>query len=100
MDENTTKQILTAALGSLARHSLGALATWLVTVNLLAPSQEESFVQIGLGLLSGLLALAWSVLQKRKSIHSLSDLKSTLASAVAAQQQTTGTVPSIPPTNH
>ena len=91
MDDSSI-QFWSALLGAFIRHALGMIAASLVTVNVLAPTQQLSFVELGTGIVVGLLAFGWSVLNKKWHLESLSGLQGIITTLQQAQR-----VPPQPP---
>jgi hypothetical protein len=57
-----------AMAGSLARHAATAIAGSFVTLGLLSQSQTTEFVDVVGAIGVGLLTLAWSAIQKRRTL--------------------------------
>jgi hypothetical protein len=79
--DDTTKQILQAALAGLVRHGMTTAAGALVAAGLLQSGDSANFEQIGSGLVLGVVALAWSWWQKAGQAKVAALLKSAAAPA-------------------
>ena len=77
-DDSTTDSLIAAAFGALLRHGMTIVAGYLVGINLLPGAQQESFVQLGVGLALGALGLLWSYLNKKWHIEALSGLQNVI----------------------
>src|ERR1700691_5385952 len=64
MDE-TTQGIIQTALAAAIRHGLTVAAGSLVTLGWIQGSQSASFVELGSGIVLGILAYLWSLWQKK-----------------------------------
>lgn len=91
--DDSTKQMISAFLGSTVRHAIASGGAVLAAHGLLANAQQASFTEIGTGVVMGLAAWGWSLWQKRGQIHSLSDLRNQLFAVIsesAIQQASSG----------
>lgn len=61
--------------GLVIRHVVGMAAGWLVLHNLLDASQQASFAQMGIGIVTGGGVMAWSWWQKTGQAQALALLK-------------------------
>lgn len=82
--DDTTKAIVQAALASTIRHGLTVAAGSFVTLGLVQSSDSGNFVQIGTGIVMGLIALGWSWWQKAGQKRALELLAKAKGSAVKA----------------
>lgn len=85
--DDTTKEILQAAIAGTIRHGLTIAAGSLVTVGLLSSTDSGNFIQIGSGLALGAIGLAWSWWQKKGQQAVLAELNKFKADKVKAQQE-------------
>ncbi len=79
--DDTTKQIVQAALAGLVRHGMTTAAGALVAAGLLQSGDSANFVQIGTGIVLGVVALTWSWWQKVGQAKVTALLKSAKTSA-------------------
>lgn len=63
--DDTTQGIIQTAIAAAIRHGLTVLAGSLVTVGWIQGGQTASFVEIGSGIVLGILAYLWSLWQKK-----------------------------------
>lgn len=73
------QSLLQMLVGGFARHLFTALAGSLVTRGVLMPMDTDRFVELGMGVMLGGVALAWSAVQKAST-------RSALVEAVNAPQ--------------
>jgi hypothetical protein len=68
MDEET-HQIIAQSITALVRHGLTILSGVLVTSGFLQQSQSLNFTEIGIGVVSAVVALGWSVMNKKALVQ-------------------------------
>jgi hypothetical protein len=72
-------------VGSLVRHGLTSVAGVLVTMGLVAPGDKSSFVQVGSGIVVGLVGLGWSWWRKSGRAKVQAELDATKAKLAAVK---------------
>jgi hypothetical protein len=87
-----------AMLASLIRKGLVTVATYLVTANLMTSRDQESFVNIGVGIVLGGVALGWSWWKNKGQVQVEAHLKKmTGTTTVADANIVAKAAPATPP---
>ena len=80
--DDTTKQILTDAVGGLIRHGLGVAAGIFISLGWISQGDSVNFVNIATGIVLGAIAYGWSQIQKRNQRLHVAGLRAMMAMMV------------------